>query len=48
LADPAIANKLATLGVVVTPGSSDQFADFINSQTELWSAVIKSAAIQPD
>ena len=48
LADPAIANKLATLGVVVTPRSSDQFADFIKSQTELWSAVIKSAAIQPD
>jgi len=48
LAHPAIANKLAELGVVVTPGSSDQFAAFIKSQTELWSGVIKSAGIQPD
>ena len=48
LADPAIANKLAELGVVVTPGTSDQFAAFIKSQTELWSGVIKSAGIQPD
>jgi tripartite-type tricarboxylate transporter receptor subunit TctC len=48
LTDPAIANKLAELGVVVTPGTSDQFAAFIKSQTELWSGVIKSAGIQPD
>ncbi len=48
LADPAIANKLAELGVVVTPGTSDQFTAFIKSQTELWSAVVKSAGIQPD
>lgn len=38
----------ASLGVVVTPGTSDQFAVFIRSQTELWSGVIKSARIQPD
>ncbi len=48
LANPAIANKLAELGVVVTPGSSEQFAAFIKSQTQLWSGVIKSAHIQPD
>ena len=48
LANPAIANKLAELGVVVTPGTSDQFAAFIKSQTELWSGVIKAAGIQPD
>jgi tripartite-type tricarboxylate transporter receptor subunit TctC len=48
LANAAIANKLAELGVVVTPGSSDQFAAFIKSQTELWSGVIKSTGIQPD
>ncbi len=48
LANPAIANKLAELGVVVTPGTSDQFAAFIKAQTELWSGVIKSAGIQPD
>lgn len=48
LANPAIASKLAELGVVLTPGTSDQFAAFIKSQTELWSGVIKSAGIQPD
>jgi len=48
LANPAIAGKLAELGVVVTPGTSDQFTAFIKSQTELWSGVVKSAGIQPD
>jgi tripartite-type tricarboxylate transporter receptor subunit TctC len=48
LGDPAIANKLAELGVVVTPGTPDQFTAFIKSQTALWSGVIKSAGIQPD
>ena len=48
LADAAMANKLAELGVVVTPGTPDQFAAFIKSQTELWSGVIKTAGIQPD
>jgi tripartite-type tricarboxylate transporter receptor subunit TctC len=48
LSNPAIANKLAELGVVVTPGTSDQFTAFIKSQTELWSGVIKSAGIKPD
>jgi len=48
LANPAIANKLAELGVVVTAGTPDQFTAFIKSQTELWSGVIKSAGIQPD
>jgi len=48
LADPAIVNKLAELGVVVTTGTPDQFGRFIRSQTELWSGVIKSAGIKPD
>ena len=48
LANPAIANKLGELGVVVTPGTPEQFTAFIKSQTELWSGVIKSAGIQPD
>jgi len=48
LASPAIANKLAELGVVVAPGTPDQFTAFIKSQTQLWSGVIKSAGIQPD
>ena len=48
LANPAIANKLGELGVVVTPGTPDQFAAFIKSQTELWSVVVKSTGIKPD
>jgi len=48
LANPAIANKLAELGAIVTPGTPEQFAALIKSQTELWSGVIKSAKIQPD
>ena len=48
LANSAFANKLGELGVVVTPGTSDQFAAFIKSQTELWSGVVKSAGIKPD
>jgi len=48
LTNPAISSKLAELGVVVTPGTSEQFAGFINSQTELWSRVVKSAGITPD
>jgi tripartite-type tricarboxylate transporter receptor subunit TctC len=48
LADPAIAGKLSELGVVITPGTPEQFAAFISSQTELWAGVIKSAGIRPD
>jgi tripartite-type tricarboxylate transporter receptor subunit TctC len=48
LANPGIANKLGELGVVITAGTSDEFAVFIKSQTELWSGVIKSAGIKPD
>jgi len=48
LADPAVAKKLGELGVVVTPGTPEQFASFINAQTDLWSGVIKSAGIRPD
>ena len=48
LANPAIASKLSELGVVVTPGTPEEFAAFISSQTEIWSGVIKSAGIRPD
>src|SRR5229473_6410499 len=37
LGDPAIVNKLAELGVVISAGTPDQFARFIQAQTELWS-----------
>jgi tripartite-type tricarboxylate transporter receptor subunit TctC len=48
LANPAIAGKLNELGVVITPGTPEQFGAFIKSQTELWSGVVKSAGIKPD
>jgi tripartite-type tricarboxylate transporter receptor subunit TctC len=48
LANSSIANKLAELGVIVTPGTPDDFAAFIKSQTELWLGVVKSAGIKPD
>jgi tripartite-type tricarboxylate transporter receptor subunit TctC len=48
LANPASAKSLADLGVVVTPGTPEQFAAFIDAQTELWSGVVKAANIQPD
>ena len=48
LADAVNAGKLSELGVVITPGTPEQFAAFINSQTELWAGVIKSAGIRPD
>jgi len=48
LANPAIANKLSELGVVVTPGTPDEFAAFMKSQTELWAGVVKAAGIKPD
>ncbi len=48
LADPAIVGKLAELGVVITAGSPEQFAAFIQAQTVLWSGVIRAAGITPD
>jgi tripartite-type tricarboxylate transporter receptor subunit TctC len=48
LHDPAILKKLADLGVVTTPGTASDFAQFIAKQTEVWSAVIRKAGIRPD
>jgi tripartite-type tricarboxylate transporter receptor subunit TctC len=48
LADPAIVSKLAELGVVITAGSPEQFAAFMQAQTVLWSGVIRAAGITPD
>jgi len=48
LADPGTAKQFAELGVVLTPGTPEQFGAFINAQTELWSGVVKAAAIAPD
>ena len=46
LADPAVAKRLQDAGVVITPQTPAQFGDFIGTETELWSRVIKSAGIK--
>jgi tripartite-type tricarboxylate transporter receptor subunit TctC len=48
LHDTAIIKKLGDLGVVTTPGTPADFAQFIAKQTELWSTVIRKAGIRPD
>ena len=48
LTDPENARKLNELGVVVTPGTPEQFRAFIDAQTKLWSGVVKAGGIQPD
>ena len=48
LHDPAIVKKLTDLGVMMTPGSPADFANFIAKQTEIWSMVIKKSGIRPD
>lgn len=48
LGDPAVAKRMAELGVVITPGTPEQFGSFIDTQTDLWSGVIRTANIRPD
>ena len=48
LTEAPLVQAFERLGVVVTTGTPEQFAQFINAQTELWSGVIKAAKIQPD
>jgi tripartite-type tricarboxylate transporter receptor subunit TctC len=48
LATADVKSKLGELGVVLTPGTPEQLAAFIKTQTELWSRVIKASGIRPD
>ena len=48
LANADVAKALNDVGVVLTPGTPQQFGAFIEAQTSLWSGVIKSAGIKPD
>lgn len=48
LAEPALRERLTALGAVITPGSPEQFSNFIHKETIRWSRVIKAANIKPD
>lgn len=48
LRDPAVARRLEEAGVVITPQTPEQFGQFIATQTDLWTRVVKSAGIKPD
>ena len=48
LADPGMKARFAELGGIVAPGTSAEFAEFIVSDTEKWSRVIKFANIKAD
>lgn len=48
LSDPAIIQKLGTLGIVATPGSPEKLAEQIRGDLEKYGKVIKSAGIKAE
>jgi tripartite-type tricarboxylate transporter receptor subunit TctC len=48
LADPSVKGKLTELGVVITPGTPEQFGDFIRAEDARWAKVIKTSGITAD
>ena len=48
LGDAAVKSKLAELGVVITPGTPEQFGDFIRAEDARWASVIKASGITAD
>jgi tripartite-type tricarboxylate transporter receptor subunit TctC len=48
LAQPAIKQRLAEIGVIVHGGTPAEFAQFIASETAKWGKVIHDAGIKPD
>jgi tripartite-type tricarboxylate transporter receptor subunit TctC len=48
LTDPAIVEKLATLGIVATPGSPQQLADQIRADLAKYGQVVKAAGIKAE
>ena len=48
LADATVRDKLVELGVVITPGTPEQFGEFIRTEDVRWSGVIKTSGIKPD
>jgi tripartite-type tricarboxylate transporter receptor subunit TctC len=48
LGDAVVREKLTELGAVITPGTPEQFADFIRAEDARWAAVIRTSGIKPD
>jgi tripartite-type tricarboxylate transporter receptor subunit TctC len=47
LADPTVKGRFTELGLVLSPGSPEDFTKFIGDETEKWAKVIKFAGIEP-
>jgi tripartite-type tricarboxylate transporter receptor subunit TctC len=47
LADPAVKGRYADLGLILSPGSPEDFSKFVAAETEKWAKVVKFAGIQP-
>jgi tripartite-type tricarboxylate transporter receptor subunit TctC len=47
LADPTVKGRYADLGLILSPGSPEDFAKFIAAETEKWAKVVKFAGIVP-
>ena len=48
LVDPEVRKKLEEMGVVVQPGTPEQFGVFLHAETDKWAGVIKRANIKPE
>ena len=48
LVDPGVKKKLEEMGVVVQPGTPEQFGAFIRAETDKWAAVIRRANIKAE
>lgn len=48
LADPSVVDKLATLGIVATPGTPQQLADQIRTDLAKYGRVVKAAGIKAE
>jgi tripartite-type tricarboxylate transporter receptor subunit TctC len=48
LADPAVRQQLAQIGVMISAGTPAAFGDFIRAETTTWAAVIRKADVRAD
>jgi tripartite-type tricarboxylate transporter receptor subunit TctC len=45
--NPAVKERLETLGFFPRPGTPEQFAAFLKNETERWQRLIKEINLQP-